>query len=72
MTFALSTIAAVMCEWKSSPTAIGTVGATARMRRSSSPSPSSTCSATIAPWSARNTASQPPRTAPTMASTMSS
>ena len=48
------------------------VGATARIRRSSSPSPSSTCSATIAPCSARNAASQPPRTAPTMASHMSS
>ncbi len=72
MTVALSTMAAVMCEWKSSPTAIGTVGAAVRMRRSSSPSPSSTCSATIAPCRARNTASQPPRTAPTMASTMSS
>ena len=72
MTLAFATIAAVMCEWKSSPTAIGTRGATARMRRSSSPSPSSTCSATIAPCSARNAASHPVRIAPTMASHMSS
>ena len=47
-------------------------GATARTRRSSSPSPSSRCSATIAPWRARRMASHPPRTAPTMASAMSS
>ncbi len=72
MTVAWSTMAAAMWEWKSRPTAIGTRGATARRRRSSSPSPSSTCSATIAPCSARKTASQPPRTAPTMASAMSS
>ena len=58
---------AVMCAWKSSPTAMGRRGATARMRRSSSPSPSSTCSATMAPCSARNAASQPSRIAPTMA-----
>ena len=72
MTVAFSTMRAVMCAWKSSPTAIGSVGATARIRRRSSPSPSSTCSATIAPCSARNAASQPFRMAPTMASHMSS
>jgi hypothetical protein len=69
---ALSTIAAVMCEWKSSPTAIGSLGATARIRRSSSPSPSSRCSATIAPCSARNAASHPFLIAPTIASHISS
>ena len=43
-----------------------------RLQRSSSPSPSSTCSATIAPCRARNAASQPPRMPPTTASHMSS
>jgi hypothetical protein len=63
MTVALSAIVWVMWLWKSSPTAIGTSGATWRMRRSSSPSPSSWLSLTMAPCRSSMTALQPAATA---------